>query len=62
MYKSDLLVITDRASRQQSQSGQCGEEKILDPTSTQTLTPSVVQPVGSRCAYCSIQVPTRVDM
>jgi hypothetical protein len=38
----------NRLGGPQSQSGRHGEEKILDPTETQTPTPQVIQPVASR--------------
>jgi hypothetical protein len=40
----------------QSQSGQHGEEKILDHTGTQTLEPSVVQPIASH--YTNYAIPS----
>jgi hypothetical protein len=41
----------------QSQSGRCEEEKILEPTGTRTLDPSVVQPVASRYTNYAILAP-----
>jgi hypothetical protein len=39
----------------QSRSGRRGEEKILEPTGTQTPTSSVIQPVASR--YTDYDIP-----
>jgi hypothetical protein len=46
--KSPRYPLDRRFGGPQSRSGRFGEQKILDPTGTRILTPSVVQPVASR--------------
>jgi hypothetical protein len=44
-----------------SRSGPCGRTKILDPTGTRTLDPSVVQPIGSRYTNHSTAAHTYIN-
>jgi hypothetical protein len=46
----------------QSQSGRCGEEKILHPTGTQTSNSRVIQPIASRYTYYDLPFPCKWDI
>jgi hypothetical protein len=52
--KSPRYPLDRRLGGSQNLSGRRGEEKILGPTGTRTLSSSVVQPVASRHTDCAI--------
>jgi hypothetical protein len=54
---SPRYPVDRRLGGPQNQSGRRRGEKILDPTETRTLTPSVVQPVASHYTVCAIPAP-----
>jgi hypothetical protein len=56
-WKSPWYPLDRRLGGPQSQSGRCGEEKILDPTGTQTPTPRLSSPVASRCTVYATSDP-----
>jgi hypothetical protein len=55
--KDPRYPLDRRLGGPQSRSGRFGAEKILDPTGTRVLSPSVVQPVASRYTDYAISAP-----
>jgi hypothetical protein len=55
---SPRYALDRRLGGPQSRSGRRGEEKILDPTWTLTLNPSIVQPIASR--YTDYTIPSPI--